>query len=63
MLPELHPQWRSLNFAELFSADAAFINTDAQNSILDPDARARRLSGQIKKDARALRIRGSLIRI
>jgi nicotinamidase-related amidase len=37
MLPELHPQWRSLNFKSLFADGAAFVNTDAQNSILDPD--------------------------
>jgi nicotinamidase-related amidase len=37
MLPELHPQWRGLDFAKLFAGGAAFINTDAQNSILDPE--------------------------
>ena len=37
MLPEPHPQWRSLDFAALFAGGAAFVNTDAQNSILDPD--------------------------
>ena len=37
MLPELHPQWRSLDFAALFERGAVFVNTDAQNSILDPD--------------------------
>ena len=37
MLPELHPQWRSLDFAALFANGAAFINMDAQISILDPD--------------------------
>ena len=37
MLPELHPQWRSLDFTTLFATGAAFVNTDAQNSILDPD--------------------------
>ena len=37
MLPELHPQWRSLDLAALFERGAVFVNTDAQNSILDPD--------------------------
>lgn len=36
MVPELHEQWHSLDFAALFARDAAFINTDSQNSILDP---------------------------
>jgi len=37
MLPELHPQWRKLDFSALFAKGAAFVNTDAQNSILDPN--------------------------
>ena len=37
MVPEMHPQWRSLNFAALFAKGAAFVNTDAQNSILNPN--------------------------
>lgn len=36
MIPPLHPQWRKLDFAKLFEAPTAFINMDAQNSILDP---------------------------
>ncbi len=37
MVPTLHAQWQSLDFAALFAHDAAFINTDSQNSILDPE--------------------------
>ncbi len=37
MVPELHPQWRGLDLADLLSKGAAFINMDAQNSILSPD--------------------------
>ena len=37
MIPELHEQWRSLDFPRLLSRDAAFVNMDSQNSILDPD--------------------------
>lgn len=37
MLPDLRPQWRSLDFAALFKGGAAFINTDSQISILDPE--------------------------
>ena len=37
MAPEMHPQWGSLNFAALFAKGAAFVNTDAQNSILNPN--------------------------
>jgi nicotinamidase-related amidase len=33
-LPELHPQWSSLDLADLLARDVAFINMDAQNSIL-----------------------------
>ena len=33
----MYPQWRSLNFAALFAKGAAFVNTDAQNSILNPN--------------------------
>ena len=35
MVPELHEQWRSLNFGRLLTERAAFISIDAQNSILD----------------------------
>ena len=37
MVPEMHSQRRSLNFAALFAKGAAFVNTDAQNSILNPN--------------------------
>ncbi len=37
MVPKLHAQWQGLDFAGLFARGAAFINTDSQNSILDPD--------------------------
>ncbi len=37
MVPELHPQWRGLDLADLLSKGAAFVNMDAQNSILSPD--------------------------
>ena len=35
-MPELHEQWHSLDFGRLLTERAAFINMDAQNSILDP---------------------------
>jgi nicotinamidase-related amidase len=35
MVPELHVQWRSLDFGGLLSQRAAFVSIDAQNSILD----------------------------
>ena len=37
MLPELHPQWRNLDFGRLLTHDAAFVNFDSQNSILHPE--------------------------
>lgn len=37
MVPKLHEQWEPLDFAALFADGAAFVNTDSQNSILDPD--------------------------
>lgn len=37
MLPQLHEQWKSLEFPELLTRGAAFINMDSQNSILDPE--------------------------
>jgi nicotinamidase-related amidase len=36
MVPELHEQWRSLDFGALLTQRAAFVHMDAQNSILDP---------------------------
>lgn len=36
MVPPLHEQWKSLDFAQLLQ-DAAFINMDSQNSILHPE--------------------------
>lgn len=36
MVPATHPQWLPLDFAQLF-ANAAFVNMDSQNSILDPN--------------------------
>lgn len=36
MYPQLHDQWKSLDFAELMQG-AAFINMDLQNSILHPE--------------------------
>ena len=35
-VPELHPQWRTLDFGTLLTDGAAFISVDAQNGILDP---------------------------
>ena len=37
MIPKMHPQWEALDFAALFASDAAFVNTDSQNSILNPE--------------------------
>ncbi len=37
MVSELHEQWKPLDFAALLSANAAFVNTDSQNSILNPE--------------------------
>ena len=37
MTPPLHPQWHGLDLAGLFAGPTAFINMDAQNSILDPE--------------------------
>jgi nicotinamidase-related amidase len=37
MVPQLHEQWRALEFPELLTRDAAFINMDSQNSILHPE--------------------------
>lgn len=36
MVPKTHEQWMALDFKQLFSRRAAFINMDSQNSILDP---------------------------
>ena len=36
MVPATHSQWQPLDFAQLF-ANAAFVNMDSQNSILDPN--------------------------
>jgi nicotinamidase-related amidase len=36
MVPAFHPQWQTLDFAELLSHHTAFISIDAQNSILSP---------------------------
>ncbi|MBX9788962.1 MAG: cysteine hydrolase [Pirellulales bacterium] len=36
MVPELHEQWQKLDFTKLFTRGAAFLNMDAQNSILNP---------------------------
>lgn len=37
MVPKLHEQWRDLDFADLLTGPAAFINMDSQNSILRED--------------------------
>lgn len=37
MVPKLHKQWQDLDFARLLAFDAAFLNMDSQNSILNPD--------------------------
>lgn len=36
MVPRLHEQWQSLDFQRLLTGKAAFVNTDSQNSILNP---------------------------
>jgi nicotinamidase-related amidase len=36
MVPELHEQWKGLDFRRLLASQVAFVNMDAQNSILDP---------------------------
>ena len=36
MVPSLHSQWQTLDFAEILGSQAAFISIDAQNSILSP---------------------------
>lgn len=36
MAPTTHPQWQALDFKRLFASQAAFVNMDSQNSILDP---------------------------
>ncbi len=37
MVPDTHEQWQGLDFSGLLSEGAAFVNTDSQNSILDPE--------------------------
>lgn len=37
MAPMLHEQWKALDFRRLLAGQAAFLNMDSQNSILDPD--------------------------
>ena len=37
MVPELHEQWRPLDFPGLLTSNVAFLNTDSQNSILNPE--------------------------
>jgi nicotinamidase-related amidase len=37
MVPKLHEQWQALDFGTLLTRNAAFINTDSQNSILNPE--------------------------
>jgi len=37
MVPRLHEQWACLDFPALLARDAAFVNIDSQNSILDPE--------------------------
>jgi nicotinamidase-related amidase len=36
MVPILHSQWQTLDFADILGQQAAFISIDAQNSILSP---------------------------
>jgi len=69
-LPDLHPQWRRLDFAALLAERVAFVNMDCQNSILSPDGclahegiwrRAREKGGSLEKTlalARACRAAG-----
>lgn len=37
MVPKTHEQWQALDFKRLFAGRAAFLNMDAQNSILSPE--------------------------
>ncbi len=37
MVPKLHEQWEALDFSMLLSQDVVFVNTDSQNSILNPE--------------------------
>jgi nicotinamidase-related amidase len=37
MVPKTHEQWLGLDFPRLLTQAAAFVNTDSQNSILDPE--------------------------
>jgi nicotinamidase-related amidase len=37
VVPKLHEQWKALDFSRLLTRNAAFINTDSQNSILNPE--------------------------
>ncbi|SFO38781.1 Nicotinamidase-related amidase [Roseovarius lutimaris] len=37
MAIEMHKQWSGLDFPRLLSSNVAFVNTDSQNSILNPD--------------------------
>src|SRR5712692_2310560 len=37
MVPKLHPQWQTLNLAEILGRNAAFVSIDSQNSILSPE--------------------------
>jgi nicotinamidase-related amidase len=37
VVPELHEQWKALDFSKLLTRNAAFINADSQNSILNPE--------------------------
>ena len=37
MAPELHEQWKPLDFPSLLTSNVAFLNTDSQNSILNPE--------------------------
>lgn len=36
-VPELHPQWQSLDFAELLTAPTAFLSISQNNSLYHPD--------------------------
>ena len=38
MLPEVYPQWRSLDFSALFAGGDAFVYRGAQNSMLDTNS-------------------------
>ena len=37
MIPNTHEQWQGLDFPRLLTQSSAFLNTDSQNSILDPE--------------------------